>query len=97
VVDLRASDVDRQRVIDELQRHTTAGRLTLDELAERIGSVYGARTLTELAATTADLPAEPAEAPAPGETHGDRQLLVAFAIALAAIVLLAAAYIVLAH
>jgi hypothetical protein len=97
VVDLRASDADRQQVIAELQRHTTAGRLTLDELVERIGSVYECRTLAELAATTADLPAQRAEVTAPEDAHGDRQLLVAFAIALIAIALFAAAYLILAH
>lgn len=70
-VEIRASDDDRHRVIDALHKHTEAGRLDLDEFSDRVGAVYAARTLAELAALTRDLPAEPAApaqrlAPAPG-------------------------------
>ena len=85
---MRASDDDRQRVIDSLQQHTAAGRLTLDEFSERVGAVFAARTLQDLAATTADLPA-PAAAP---EEHNARQLLIVFAIAVVAIVILGVLY-----
>lgn len=90
-MDLRASDGDRHRVIAALQQHTAAGRLTLDEFSERVGSVYAARTLGELAATTVDLPFERAE-PATVEEHHGRQLAVAFLIAIIAVVLFAVAY-----
>jgi hypothetical protein len=80
---VRASDADRQRVIEALQRHTAEGRLTLDEFSERVGSVFAARTLNELAAATDDLPAE--ERPTNHSTNA-RQLVIAFAIALVAIV-----------
>ena len=33
---LRASDDDRERVIDELRRHAGEGRLSVEELEERI-------------------------------------------------------------
>ncbi|MFD0740575.1 DUF1707 domain-containing protein [Phytohabitans flavus] len=85
--DLRASDEDRHRVVDALQRHTEAGRLTLDEFTERVDSAYAARTLAELSAVTRDLPAEPVTTPAAPDT-GRRDLLVIFAIAAAALVLL---------
>jgi hypothetical protein len=45
---MRASDADRQRVADALRRHVGEGRLTLDELSERLGEVYAARTIGQL-------------------------------------------------
>jgi hypothetical protein len=56
-MDIRASDDDRQRVLAALERHTGAGRLTLDEFAARVEAACGARTLDDLAAVTRDLPA----------------------------------------
>jgi Domain of unknown function (DUF1707) len=53
---LRASDADRQQVIDALTAHTAAGRLTLDEFTARVDAVTRARTYGELADVTADLP-----------------------------------------
>jgi hypothetical protein len=58
-VDVRAADADRERVLAELQRHTAAGRLSMDEFSERAAAVYGSRTMGELAALTADLPHDP--------------------------------------
>ena len=58
-VDVRAADVDRERVMAELQQHTSAGRLSMDEFSERAAAVYRSRTLGELDALTADLPREP--------------------------------------
>lgn len=57
--DLRASDADRERVVRCLERHTSAGRLSLDEHADRVERTMYARTHGELAAVLADLPAEP--------------------------------------
>ena len=74
-------------MVDALQRHTEAGRLSLDEFTERVDSAYAARTLAELAAVTRDLPAEPVTAAATPDT-GRRDLLVIFAVAGAALVLL---------
>jgi hypothetical protein len=89
-VDIRASDEDRQRIVAALERHTGAGRLTLDEFAERVEVVTGARTLGELAAVVSDLPADAASDPASEDpTHGGhRDLLLVFAIALATLILL---------
>ncbi|MEU4399388.1 DUF1707 domain-containing protein [Micromonospora orduensis] len=89
-VELRASDDDRHRVVADLHRHTTAGRLTLDEFSERVGAVWTARTLGDLAALTRDLPALP-DAPAAGAAdvgHGRRELLVLFAVAALTLLLL---------
>lgn len=60
----RASDDDRQQVITRLRDAAGNGVLGLDELEERIGAVYGAKTLPELADLTADLPAPRADPPA---------------------------------
>jgi hypothetical protein len=79
---VRASDEDRQRIVAALERHTGAGRLTLDEFAQRVGVVSDARTLDELAAVVSDLPAETTE------EKQRRELLVVFAVALITLVLL---------
>ena len=55
-VDLRASDAEREQVIDLLRRHAGEGRITADELSERIDAVYSARTVGDLRAPLADLP-----------------------------------------
>ncbi|MFD9006835.1 DUF1707 domain-containing protein [Streptomyces sp. NPDC059582] len=54
---LRASHADRDRVVDVLSAAAGDGRLTAEELDERVGAALSARTLGELAVLTADLPA----------------------------------------
>ncbi|MCG7528628.1 DUF1707 domain-containing protein [Streptomyces sp. OfavH-34-F] len=61
---IRASDADRDRIADILREALAEGRLTADEHAERIDSVYRAKTVGELEPLVRDLPA-PA-GPAPG-------------------------------
>ena len=63
----RASHADREQVVGALQAAFVQGRLTVDELHERVGRALAARTYAELAALTTDLPADPAPArqPAP--------------------------------
>lgn len=56
--DIRASDADRDRVAASLREHCAEGRITMDELQERLESVYGAKTLGQLQEVTADLPEE---------------------------------------
>jgi hypothetical protein len=79
---IRASDDDRRRVVAALERHTADGRLSLDEFAERVTRALGATTHRELAAVTQDLPTEPPT------TGVSRQLLVAFLLAMATLVVL---------
>jgi hypothetical protein len=62
---LRASHADREQVVDALQAAFAQGRLTADELDERVGQALAARTYAELAALTTDLPADPDQARAP--------------------------------
>jgi Domain of unknown function (DUF1707) len=56
VPDLRASDADREAAVDALRRHALAGRLTVDELDERVAKAYAAKMLGELAELQVDLP-----------------------------------------
>ena len=56
---LRASDEDRDRLVDELNEHAVAGRLDTDEFEDRLKSAYAARTTAELAALRRDLPVTP--------------------------------------
>jgi hypothetical protein len=63
---LRASDADRERVANVLREAAGDGRLTMDELDERLDAVYAAKTYAELEPITHDLPdAGTAQAPAP--------------------------------
>jgi hypothetical protein len=54
---IRASDQDRDRTAALLREHHAAGRLTLEEFHERLDQVYAAKTMGELDALLADLPA----------------------------------------
>jgi Domain of unknown function (DUF1707) len=53
---MRASDGDRERVVEFLKEQTAQGRLTLEELEERTGAAYAARTRPQLQRLTEDLP-----------------------------------------
>lgn len=66
--DLRASHEDRDRVVEVLRVAAGDGRLTADELDQRLENALTARTFGELAALIRDLPAAPGfvtDAPAP--------------------------------
>ncbi len=54
---LRISDGERQEFIDHLTRHCAEGRLSLEELDERIERAWSARTQAELSPLGDDLPA----------------------------------------
>jgi Domain of unknown function (DUF1707) len=56
---IRASDQERQSVVDVLREAFTDGRLTLDEFEERMTAAYAAKTWTDLRQLTGDLPVEP--------------------------------------
>jgi hypothetical protein len=53
---LRASDADRESVVERLRSAAAEGRLAAHELEHRVGAALGARTYGELDATVADLP-----------------------------------------
>ena len=54
---MRASDHDRQQVVDRLREAVQDGRLQLDEFDDRMGLAYQALTYGDLAPLCADLPA----------------------------------------
>ena len=53
---LRASDADRERIANVLREAAGDGRLTMDELDQRLDAVYAAKTYAELEPITHDLP-----------------------------------------
>jgi uncharacterized protein DUF1707 len=63
--ELRASHEDRDRVVELLRVSAGDGRLTADELDERLELAMTARTYGELAKLVADLPADGSVASAP--------------------------------
>jgi hypothetical protein len=56
--DIRASDADRDRVATTLREHCAQGRITMDELNERLEAAFAAKTLGQLQDITSDLPEE---------------------------------------
>jgi uncharacterized protein DUF1707 len=67
---MRASDSDRERVVDILRGAYTEGRLTLDEFDERTTAAYAARTWSQLRELTGDLPVQANLRRPPGSTVG---------------------------
>ena len=65
--EVRASHADRDRTVDVLRVAAGDGRLTLEELDERLETALSARTVGELAVLTADLAA--AAGPVSGEAE----------------------------
>ena len=58
--EFRASDTDRDRAAQQIREHFAAGRLTEDEMTERVDAAYAARTEGELRRLLVDLPQLPA-------------------------------------
>jgi class 3 adenylate cyclase len=82
--EIRASDADREQVVERLREHFGAGRLDEDEFDTRVDRAYGSATLTELDALTLDLPDDPGQALAPAPeryvTKGGRALRASFRV-----------------
>ena len=55
----RASDAEREATIARLREAAAEGRLTVEELTERVDAAYAASTRAELEPLTADLPEGP--------------------------------------
>ena len=53
---LRIGDAERDAAAADLGEHYAAGRLTLDELNERLDAAFSAKTFGQLAMVMADLP-----------------------------------------
>jgi Domain of unknown function (DUF1707) len=70
--ELRASDAERERVVTFLREHALLGRLSDDELEDRIGLAYASITVGDLERLIADLPRAgrpAAPRPAPPRPH----------------------------
>jgi hypothetical protein len=82
---LWASDSDRERIAEQLRRASAEGRLFADELEDRLGAVFSARTYGELDRLVADLP--PDVAPSRGRSRAliPARTVVPVAIVLAAL------------
>jgi hypothetical protein len=61
---LRVSDADREQTAEALRMAAGDGRLTLDELDERLAAAYAAKTYADLESVTSDLPGPGVSAPA---------------------------------
>ncbi len=57
--DLRIGDAERDAAMDQLREHFVAGRLTFDELTERIDAALTAKTQRQIDGLMADLPRPP--------------------------------------
>ena len=74
--DVRIGDAERDAALTQLREHFVAGRLTFDELTERIDAALSAKTQRQIDRVMADLPqparisrpesAWPVDAPEPG-------------------------------
>ena len=72
---IRISDADRERAAARLQQALAEGRITLDELEERLAVVYAARYAADLLPPFADLPGDdvvPVQHAAPPSAAADR-------------------------
>ncbi len=68
---VRVGDADREAVAAQLRDHYGVGRLTLDELNERLDQTFAAKTRGDLNAVTRDLPLSSGpSAGVPGGTTG---------------------------
>ena len=56
-MEIRVADADRERVAEQLRAAAGDGRLTPDELEDRLDAAFGARTQSQLDPLVADLPA----------------------------------------
>ena len=55
---VRISDFDRERAIERLHQALAEGRITVEELEERVAAVYAARYAAELRSPLAELPGD---------------------------------------
>jgi hypothetical protein len=91
---IRASDADREHVAERLREAAAEGRLLADELEDRLGAAFKARTYGELDRLVVDLPSTYVEPSRNRALTRRPAALVATSIALALVLLavLAAAF-----
>jgi hypothetical protein len=68
--DVRIGDAERDATMTQLREHFVAGRLTFDELTERIDAALIAKTQRQIEALMADLPRPPRAARTSGSSGG---------------------------
>jgi Domain of unknown function (DUF1707) len=101
---IRVSDADRERVTARLREHYAEGRLTAEELDERVTAALNAKTFGELRRVMADLPEPELVGPQGGPAapwamrpvvihRGPRLLPLALFVLIAAIVLPGAGFV----
>jgi hypothetical protein len=66
MVEPRAADADREAVAERLRVAAGEGRIDFEELDERLGQAYSAKTYGELEVLVADLPQQPPSMSHPG-------------------------------
>jgi DUF1707 SHOCT-like domain len=71
--EMRASDQDREHVVEMLRTHYSEGRLNLEEFDERVARAYESKTLGDLLDLTSDLPGAAALGPEPAATPVARE------------------------
>ncbi len=71
----RAGDADREAIAERLRVAAGEGRIDLEELDDRLGQAYRAKTYDQLRALVADLPVQPA-AIVPQDTLAEPDTLV---------------------
>jgi hypothetical protein len=83
---LRVSHAEREQVIGTLKAAFVRGMLAKDEFDLRVSQAFASRTYAELAAVTADLPAEPtaAQLPKAARAQGEQPVLRPGAVIMAA-------------
>jgi hypothetical protein len=65
---IRISDADREQVAARLREHFAEGRLSTEEMEERISAVFSAKTYGDLRHVMADLPGDAPVAPQSGQS-----------------------------
>ena len=70
--EMRVGHEEREAVAAELREHYAVGRLTLDELNERLDKTFAAKTKGDLNALTTDLPSGAGTGPGVGSGTGSR-------------------------
>jgi hypothetical protein len=66
--EMRVGDAEREAVAGQLRDHYADGRLTLDELNERLDQTFAAKTRADLNVLTRDLPMAPRPVTGPAFT-----------------------------
>jgi len=67
---VRVGDADREAIAAQLREHYADGRLTLDELNERLDQTFAAKTTADLNTVMRDLPFSAQPGAAPGGSGG---------------------------